>query len=138
MPTTAPEGHLVVAVGIAADASGRLLVGQRPQGKDYAGQWEFPGGKLEPGETVFSALVREFREELGLLVRVAEPLFTARHSYSDRQVELHLWLVTDFHGEAKGLEGQSLRWVAPKDLATLDFLEGNRALLERVSALTGA
>ena len=136
MPTTGPESRAIVAVGIATDSAGRLLVGQRPPGKDYAGQWEFPGGKLEPGETVYQALVREFGEELNLTVLAARPLFSSRQTYPDRSVELHLWHVTRYHGEMRGLEGQVLRWVSVGDLDSLDFLEGNRSLLKRVCALT--
>jgi len=135
MPTIELKETLVVAVGIVVDAQGRLLVGERPAEKDYAGQWEFPGGKLEPGESVFDALVREFREELNLQVDSADALFSCEHVYPDRQVELHFWRVTEYQGEAEGLEGQRLRWVQADDLASLDFLEGNRALLEKVCAM---
>ena len=135
MPTTEPERTLVVAVGIAVDSQGRLLVGERPAEKDYAGQWEFPGGKLESGEGVFDALVREFREELNLQVGSAQALFSCRHSYPDREVELHFWQVTEYQGEAEGLEGQNLRWVHAEELASLHFLEGNRALLEKVCSM---
>ena len=134
MPITEPD-LIQVAVGIALDEKGRVLVGQRPPDKDYAGQWEFPGGKLEPGEDVFKALVREFNEELNLFVQAAQPLFSCRHDYPDRSVNLHLWRVTQYSGEAKGLEGQRLRWVDVDELTTIDFLEGNRALLERVCHL---
>ena len=103
MPITEPEGWIPVAVGIARDPMGRLLVGQRPACKDYPGKWEFPGGKLEPGESVYKALVREFREELGLEITRAEPAFVVRHHYPDRSVELNVWRVIDFLGKAAGL-----------------------------------
>lgn len=135
MPITEPDVTLVVAVGVVADSQGRLLIGERPQGKAYAGQWEFPGGKLEPGETVFEALVREFREELNLQVEAAHALFSCAHAYPDREVELHFWQVTEYQGKAQGVEGQNLRWVHSDDLASVNFLEGNRALLKRVCAL---
>lgn len=135
MPITEPDVTLVVAVGVVADSQGRLLIGERPHGKVYAGQWEFPGGKLEPGETVFEALVREFREELNLQVEAAHALFSCAHAYPDREVELHFWQVTEYQGKAQGAEGQNLRWVHSDDLASVNFLEGNRALLKRVCAL---
>ncbi|MGB1446713.1 MAG: 8-oxo-dGTP diphosphatase MutT [Arenicellales bacterium] len=135
MPITEPEAAQEVAVGVVADSQGRLLIGERPQGKAYAGQWEFPGGKVEPGEAVFEALVREFREELNLQVEAAHALFSCIHSYPDREVELHFWQVTDYRGEARGVEGQNLRWVHSDDLASVNFLEGNRALLEKICAL---
>ena len=137
MLITEPEGWIPVAVGIARDPMGRLLVGQRPACKDYPGKWEFPGGKLEPGESVYKALVREFREELGLEITRAEPAFVVRHHYPDRSVELNVWRVIDFLGKATGLEDQVVCWVAPRELAGLDFLDGNQTLLERVIGEAG-
>lgn len=134
MPTTEPE-VIQVAVGIARNSEGRLLIGERPAGKDYAGQWEFPGGKIEPGEDVFDALVREFLEELNLEVHAGTPLFSQRHRYPDRVVELHLWLITEFSGDPQGLEGQKLQWAGVDTLRSVRFLEGNRALLDRVCEL---
>lgn len=125
-------------MGVVVDSQGRLLIGERPQGKAYAGQWEFPGGKVEPGEAVFEALVREFREELNLQVEAAHALFSCVHAYPDREVELHFWQVTDYRGEARGVEGQNLRWVHSDDLASVNFLEGNRALLEKICALVSS
>ena len=75
MPTTAPDATLQVVVGIAVDDVGCLLVNQRPTGKDYAGQWEFPGGKIEHGESPFEALKREWHEEMGVIVTEARHLF---------------------------------------------------------------
>ena len=135
MPITEPEAAQKVAVGVVADSQGRLLIGKRPQGKAYAGKWEFPGGKVELGETLFEALVREFREELNLQVEAAHALFSCVHAYPDREVELHFWQVTDYRGEPRGVEGQNLRWVHSDDLASVNFLEGNRALLEKICAL---
>jgi len=132
MPITAPEGWIPVAVGIARDTMGQLLVGKRPACKAYPGKWEFPGGKLEPGESVFKALVREFREELGLEIIRAEPAFVVRHRYPDRSVELNIWQVIDCRGKATGREGQIVRWVAPRELARLDFLDGNQAIVDRI------
>ena len=137
MLITEPEGWIPVAVGIARDPMGRLLVGQRPARKDYPGKWEFPGGKLESGESVYKALVREFREELGLEITRAEPAFMVRHHYPDRSVELNVWRVIDFLGKATGLEDQVVCWVAPRELAGLDFLDGNQTLLERVIGEAG-
>ena len=137
MLITEPEGWIPVAVGIARDPMGRLLVGQRPACKDYPGKWEFPGGKLEPGESVYKALVREFREELGLEITRAEPAFVVRHHYPDRSVELNVWRVIDFLGKATGLEDQVVCWVAPRELAGLDFLDGNQTLVERVIGEAG-
>ena len=132
MPITAPKGWVPVAVGIARDQLGQLLVGQRPACKAYPGKWEFPGGKVEPGESVFNALVREFREELGLEIIRAEPAFVMRHLYPDRSVELNVWRVIDCRGKASGREGQVVCWVAPRELFGLDFLDGNQTIVERI------
>jgi 8-oxo-dGTP diphosphatase len=132
MPITAPDGWIPVAVGIARDMMGQFLVGQRPACKVYPGKWEFPGGKLEPGESVLKALVREFREELGLEIIRAEPAFVVRHRYPDRSVELNIWRVINCRGKATGREGQVVRWVGPRELSGLDFLEGNQAIVEKV------
>ena len=132
MPITELETWIPVAVGIARDPMGRLLVGQRPSCKAYPGKWEFPGGKLEPGESVFKALVREFREELGLEIIRAEPAFMVRHRYPDRSVELNVWRVIKCRGKASGLEGQVVCWVAPRELFGLDFLDGNQTIVERI------
>jgi len=132
MPITELETWIPVAVGIAHDPMGRLLVGQRPSCKAHPGKWEFPGGKLEPGESVFKALVREFREELDLEIIRAEPAFVVRHRYPDRSVELNVWRVINYRGKATGQEGQIVCWVAPRELAGLDFLDGNQTIVERI------
>lgn len=134
MPITEPD-FIQVAVGITVDTEQRVLVAQRPSGKDFAGQWEFPGGKIEADEGVYDALVREFKEELNLEIRAATPLFSCRHEYADRRVELHFWQITSYSGDVRGLEGQQFAWAKADDLKTIDFLEGNRALLERVCNL---
>ena len=132
MPITELETWIPVAVGIARDTMGRFLVSQRPSCKAHPGKWEFPGGKLEPGESVFKALVREFREELGLEIILAEPAFVVRYRYPDRSVELNIWQVINCRGKAAGREGQIVRWAAPRELARLDFLDGNQAIVERI------
>lgn len=132
MPITEPETWIPVAVGIVCDSMGQLLIGQRPLCKAHPGRWEFPGGKLESGESVFKALVREFREELGLEIIRAKPAFVVRHRYPDRSVELNVWRVIECRGKATGREGQAVCWVAPRELTKLDFLEGNQTIVERV------
>jgi 8-oxo-dGTP diphosphatase len=113
----------VVAGGLI-DAAGRVLIAQRPPGKDLAGGWEFPGGKVEPGEERRTALARELREELGVEVVTAclRPLLRVRHAYPARQVLLDMWVVKQFVGEPRGLDRQALRWCPIDDLATADLL----------------
>ncbi len=111
-----------VACGVLIDAAGRLLIAQRPLGKVAAGKWEFPGGKIGPGETAAAALARELDEELGVLVVVAEPLVRLRQDYSDRRVRLETWRVTAFDGVPQPREGQQLAWIRPQDAETYDLL----------------
>jgi len=91
--------------------------------------WEFPGGKLEPGETLLAALRRELWEELAIDVQAAEPLLRVGHAYSDRRVLLDVWQVNDYRGDARGHEGQELRWVEPAALGQFDFPAANRVIL---------
>ena len=135
MQSIVPEVFILVAVGVVDDGADRLLVGRRPPGKAYAGKWEFPGGKIESGETAWQALVREFCEELDLVIQDGHSLFALRHIYPDRRVVLDVWQVTRFEGVARPLEGQEIRWVSLNELDELDFLEGNRELLARVRTL---
>lgn len=116
---------LVVAAALY-DARGRVLIAQRPPGKHQAGRWEFPGGKVAPGEPESAALVRELREELGIEVAASRHFMRLRHAYADRNVELSLWIVERFAGTPHGLDGQPLRWVAPADLGHQDLLEADQ------------
>ena len=113
--TEASKPLIHVACGVLVDAAGRVLLAQRPEGKIAAGWWEFPGGKIEAGERALDALTRELAEELGVVVRAAEPLIRFCHHYSNRTVVLDTWRVTAFDGEPRGCEGQALRWLAVAD-----------------------
>lgn len=118
MSTTPPL--LNVAAGLLIGADGRLLLGQRPAGKAYAGWWELPGGKLEAGETPLQALARELDEELAITVTEATPWVTHTHVYPHATVRLNFCRVTGWTGEPRGAEGQRLAWVdasqAPADI----------------------
>ncbi len=116
---------ILVAAGVLRDAAGRVLIAQRPPGGHVGGFWEFPGGKLQAGESPLQALCRELAEEIGIQVSAASPLMSYRHSYPERVVELHVFEVSDYSGEAQGLEGQPLRWVAVEELATAGLLEAD-------------
>lgn len=125
---------VAVAVGVLVD-KGCVLLSQRLQHTHQGGLWEFPGGKIEPGEPVFAALQREFREELGLNVESAEPLLDVTHRYSDKAVCLKVWQIQRFQGEPQGLEGQLVRWVPLSELSSLAFPEANRPILETLLGL---
>ena len=99
-----------VAAGILLDAAGRYLLGQRPEGKPYAGYWEVPGGKIENGESVFVALKRELQEELGIDIESSEDLVVLEYDYPHAYVRLHVSIIRKWIGIPKGCEGQSLSW----------------------------
>lgn len=107
----------VVACALV-DADGRVLIARRPEGKALAGLWEFPGGKLEPGETPEQCLVRELHEELGIVVRPAclAPLTFASHAYEDFHLFMPLYICRKYEGIPRALENQALKWVTPKQL----------------------
>jgi 8-oxo-dGTP diphosphatase len=102
-----------VAVGILQRPDGQVLFAQRPPGKAYAGFWEFPGGKIEPGESSRDALVRELREELGVDVTSATAWLTQQHAYPHAFVELRFFRVTGWLGEVCPQEGQQVAWQIP-------------------------
>lgn len=108
----APDGRKVteVAVGVLWRADGAVLLADRPAGKPYAGYWEFPGGKIEPGESVEHALARELNEELGIDIGPALPWVTFEFDYPHAYVRLHFCRVYDWRGEPQGREGQQLRF----------------------------
>jgi 8-oxo-dGTP diphosphatase len=115
-----------------------VLIAQRPPGKWQAGRWEFPGGKLEPGEGEAAAVRRELAEELGIRVDAAERLAEITHDYPDRRVAIGLWLVLRHEGEPAGLDGQALRWVSPDSLEQCDLLEADLPMLPALRAALGA
>ncbi|MEO5811778.1 MAG: (deoxy)nucleoside triphosphate pyrophosphohydrolase [Rhodanobacter sp.] len=118
MPT--PQVIHVLA-GVLLDAQGRVLFAQRPAGKHLAGQWEFPGGKRELGESPVQALARELVEELDIVVLSAEPLVAVPWHYGEWELLLDAWRVTRWDGTPKSAEGQALQWLRPgqMDVSTL-------------------
>jgi len=130
-----------VAVGVIFDnqQADQILIAKRPQHLHQGGLWEFPGGKVAAGETVDQALKRELFEELGITVTQSQPLMQVEHNYSDKQVFLDIWTVTQYSGEARGLEGQECRWVAMQQLLCAEskyqFPEANKAILEKLKSL---
>jgi 8-oxo-dGTP diphosphatase len=122
-----------VAAAVIRDREQRVLIARRAESQHQGGLWEFPGGKLEPGEEPRAALVRELREELGIEVQVARPLIKLAHDYPDKQVLLDVWEVTAFSGEPRGLEGQPLAWVTARQLAGYEFPAANRPIVAAAS-----
>jgi 8-oxo-dGTP diphosphatase len=118
-----------VVAGALFNASGCVLIAQRPRGKHMAGGWEFPGGKLESGEDRFAGLRRELIEELGVEVVRAEPLIAYEHRFADRVVFLDLWWIEEYLGVPKSLDTQALRWVPLADLEKAGLLEADRPMI---------
>ncbi len=112
-----PKLLLVVAVALI-DTDNRILLAQRPEGKQLAGLWEFPGGKIEPGERPEETLIRELKEELGITVKEAclAPLTFASHAYDDFHLLMPLYICRRWEGFVQSNEGQALKWVKPHDL----------------------
>ncbi len=133
-----------VAVGVIR-REGRVLIARRPDHVHQGGLLEFPGGKVEPGESVQEALVREFQEETGLRVSASDlmPLIGIRHDYGDKCVFLDVWETSLSEGEPEGKEGQAVEWRDPLDLADKDFPAANRPIIRALRlpgryAITGS
>jgi 8-oxo-dGTP diphosphatase len=109
-----------VAVGVLLKNNESILLGQRPEGKPYSGYWEFPGGKIESGETLFDALYRELKEEINVHIQDAKEFLTIEHDYPHAYVRLHICLVKDWDGQPQGLENQAIAWLDLKDISNID------------------
>ena len=123
-----------VAVGILYRSSGELLVQERRVGTDCAGQWEFPGGKQEAGETIGEAICRELHEELAIKVQGVSELTVLTHDYPHALVRLHVFLVERWQGEVVASEGQQLAWLLPTAIRGLDLLAAAYPLLDLAEA----
>ena len=123
-----------VVAAVLRDERGRVLIAQRPTGKHMGGYWEFPGGKIAPGESSEQALTRELAEELGVALRRCHPLLQLRHDYADRVVELEVFAVDEYCGEPSGLEAQALKWVAAAELGGQALLPADRPIVEALNS----
>lgn len=130
---------VVAAIIYSVHRPRQILISKRSAHRHQGGLWEFPGGKIEAGETPYQALVRELGEELGIDVTAAQPFLQLSHSYSDRQVQLDIWSVTAFRGQPMGREGQECRWVAEAELLSVSssyrFPEANLPILDKLRNL---
>ncbi len=124
-----------VAVGVLIDAKDCVLLTRRLKGTHLAGYWEFPGGKVEAGESVQTALARELQEELGTKIGKTVPLMTVSHDYGEKQVLLDVHQVKDWDGEPHGAEGQPLAWVDAASLNEFQVPEANAEIMSRVKVL---
>jgi 8-oxo-dGTP diphosphatase len=121
-----------VAAAVLRDASGAVLLSRRPDGAHQGGLWEFPGGKVERGEDVLTALRRELDEELGITCIAARPLIEVSHAYPDARIWLDVWSVEQWRGTPRGRQGQPLRWV---DISALSSVEMPAADIPVISAV---
>lgn len=131
-PPTVPL--LLVAAVALIDPQGRVLMAERPAGKFLAGHWEFPGGKVEGGETPEYALMRELREELGIETRPTcyYPLGFVSHTYEKMHVLMPLYVCRKWRGEPTGVEGQNLKWVEPRQLYNLQLVPADIPLIAQI------
>lgn len=130
-PISQPRKLLLVAACALVDADGRVLIAQRPEGKQLAGMWEFPGGKVEAGETPEETVVRELAEELGIETKTAclAPLTFASHSYEGFNLLMPLFVCRRFWGTPQPLEHQALKWVRPNKLRDYDMPPADAPLI---------
>ncbi len=119
-----------VAVAVIVNQHEQVLISKRSAAQHQGNKWEFPGGKVEEGETSRQALNREIREELGLNILSADLLTIITHQYSDKKVQLDVYQVIDWQGEPKPLEAQPIRWVAKRELHQYAFPQANVEILK--------
>ena len=125
-----PDSRIVhVVAGVITDARGRILLARRTEGRDLAGLWEFPGGKVEPGETPEQALVRELREELGIEARVGASVISVPQQYPHKRLRLDVRHIAAWTGAVKGLDGQALAWVPPHKLSSYAMPDADRPVV---------
>ncbi|ART80137.1 8-oxo-dGTP diphosphatase MutT [Oceanisphaera avium] len=130
--TPAAIAKVLVAVGVIENSQGQIFICRRSAHQHQANKWEFPGGKVESGETIPQALARELAEEVGITVLACEPLMQIEHDYADKHVSLAIRKVIAFSGEPSGLEGQVSRWVAVSELSHYDFPKANGPIIAKL------
>lgn len=126
--------QLDVVAGILIDASHRVLICERIEAGPFCGLWEFPGGKIDPGESAHAALHRELAEELGIESGRSVAFMELQHDYPDRSVSLQFFRVLDWRGEAQGLEGQRIRWLEPAEIEVDQMLPADAPVIAALRA----
>lgn len=122
--------HLQIAVGIIRNPQQEIFITQRAAASHMAGFWEFPGGKLEAGETPVQALIRELNEETGINALSPTLLKTIEHTFDDRIVTLYFFMVEEWEGEPFGREGQPMRWIKQSELNANEFPPANASVIQ--------
>jgi 8-oxo-dGTP diphosphatase len=121
-----------VVIGIIINAEQKTLVAQRSSHQPKAGFWEFPGGKVEEGESSFQALQREFFEEINIHILQADPWLKFDYAYPGKHILFDIWLIKNFNGTPIGAEGQPIRWVTYQEMMELEFPGGNKLIIEKL------
>jgi 8-oxo-dGTP diphosphatase len=134
--TTSTRPFVVVACAVIQGADGRILAAQRAFDKSLGGKWEFPGGKIEPGETPSVALVRELQEELGILTEVGHALSVVRYDYEEFSIELHPFVVTILSGEMIAMEHEEIRWITLDEAPAIDWAEADIPIWQELAGKT--
>ena len=132
--TSSPAPVVHVVAGVITDARGRILLARRTVGRDLAGLWEFPGGKVDPGETPEQALARELREELGIEARIGAPVIEVPQQYPHKRLRLDVRRVAAWSGTMKALDGQALAWVPPAKLAAYPMPPADKPVVAALGA----
>lgn len=124
--------HFLVAVGVLINEQGEFLLASRPEGKSYAGFWEFPGGKIEVGEDAHTALVRELQEEMGITATQTKPWIEKNFDYPHAKVTLFFFHVTQWEGDIMACEQQSFLWQDPNNITADPILPANEPILREL------
>lgn len=124
--------HKQIGVAVIRNGQGEILIDRRLESGDMAGLWEFPGGKIEQGETVEACIAREIKEEINLDVRVGDRLLLIEHDYPKFKVSLHVHWCDVVGGEAQAIECQEIKWVQPPELDQFTFPEANLAIITAI------
>ena len=132
-----PLPFQVICVGVVFNAQGELLIDQRLEKGLLGGLWEFPGGKLEEGETIETCIARELQEELGIAVTVGAELITVDHAYSHKKLRFVVHLCTWVSGDPQPLASQQVRWVRPEELKNFPFPAANARIIEALLGSLG-
>ena len=131
-PAATNKKSVLVAVGVIENKQGEIFICRRGASQHQADKWEFPGGKVETGETITRALARELAEEVGIVVQACQPFMQIEHDYGDKHVTLAIRKVTAYSGEPGGLEGQPSRWVPISELSQYDFPAANSSIVDKL------
>lgn len=136
-PATSRRPHWIPVVTALIQREGKILVGQRPKGQSLAGVWEFPGGKIEIGESPEEALRRELQEELGIEAQIGHLALATTHHHGPTGILLLFFHVNYWKGELRSVHHTELKWIKPRGLKNLSLPEANRLVLDRLLSALG-